>query len=133
MTLEFNIDKLKSLICIADDLNEPVNYLFDMIDAGILPSTTINQVESKEIVTLLKIAEETINKHLNLKVHITIPMLHQTVDKQIIHGICGLSDGLQPLTIIYLLELKTAVICLYHRNHMELWRLVLSNTPFVRH
>jgi|GEM_PF-5558206 len=133
MTSEFTIDKLKSLICTASDLNEPLNYFFDMLDAGMLPSTLLDEVESKEITVLLKIAVETINKSLNLKTHTTPPLLQQTMDKQIIHGICGLSGEPQPLTIIYWVEFKTAIICLYHKNRTELWRLVLSDKPFVKH
>jgi hypothetical protein len=133
MTSKFTIDKLKSLICTASDLNEPLNYLFDMLDANLLPSTMVADVESKEVTTLLKIAVETINKSLSLKTPITSPLLQQTIDQQIVHGICGLSGGLKPLTLIYLGEFKTAIICLYHKNHTELWRLVLSNKPFVKH
>ncbi len=104
-----------------------------MLDADMLPSIVLDEVESKEITVLLKIAVETINKSLNLNTHTTAPLLQQTMDKQIIHGICGLSEGLQPLTLIYLLEFKTAIICLYHKNRTELWRLVLSDKPFVKH
>ena len=128
MKSDLSFKKLTELVSIASDLNDPVNYFFDMVDNGMLKDGNCVDEVGSEMAIVLKLVEKSIGDTLNLKTHITKYMLQETTKKDVIHGICLLTNGLSA-TVLYLPEIKIAIVALVNNGTTEFWRLTVSDKP----
>lgn len=126
---DLSINKFKNLVSMAQDLSEPVNYFFDMLDSNFLTNEFYKNDEPKEIKILLEVIKNEINKRFHLNIKLKSSIFRRTTDKQIYDGLCDFSDLLSPVIIIYVVDLKIAVVCFHHNQLMEFFRLSLSNKP----
>lgn len=134
-----SVNKLKELVCLAEDLNLVINYFFDMMDAKLLPSSSIaaTGAPDMEIQVLLESVHKVVDDHFKLQTKVVNPMLELTKDKQIIHGLYFLSGGgsqiANPISMLYLREAKIAIAFVYHNNNTEMWRLRLQDISEITH
>ncbi len=134
MNNELSFRKLTELVCTASNISDAVNYFFDMVDeGGILEKSTFIKDVSHELKIVLSTVTEAVNRKLNTKAEITNSMLQYISSYQLTHGVCFLNCGLGTLTLIYLSEVKTAIVTMVRKETNEYWRINLSDKPFVKH
>ena len=108
--------------------------LVSMRDNGFFSAGTSMNKSDVEVSAILKSVVTKINELFNVNVETSTQMLEKvTGHNQLIHGIVFLTGGFDSLTVLYIVEIKTAIVSLYHKEHLETWRIALSDKPFVSH
>jgi len=124
--------ELKNLISMSPNLDNVLNYFFDMQDAGKLEaSTSILPPFSVDIDKFFKVIEKIIGTYLNVKIRISKPMFQIIRQESIIHGVCKIGSDLPLLTVIFASDIKIGIIAMVQNGDTKLWRITLSEQPMV--
>lgn len=102
------IQKLKELMIKSDDLIEPINYFFDMYEAGMLKGVELKKI-NPEVKTFLAMSAAGISEKLNKSVKVDKKMLYQLADEAFIHGACTVTSG-PMMNLFYGLDIKVGIV-----------------------
>lgn len=108
---------LKKYIAESKELEEPVNYFFDLMEQDkILHAPNhqlIGRIENHtELRLAIDIAINTVNKVLNKNVHFTNPVFHEFAQEKFYHGYCMISESPMPLLLLYSSDIQIGIAVL---------------------
>jgi hypothetical protein len=126
-----SISTLKQLLLQATELEEPLNYFFDMMDKKALFSIkghrAVNQVDQHdELVAVIAAADNIVSKLLNRPAHIVNQAFFEIPDQHFFHGICFSQDIPLPLALLYFSDIQMGMVALMNGEEKNMFRFALA-------
>jgi hypothetical protein len=126
------ISILKNFVCNSTNLNEPLNYFFDLVDENKLfklkghrKISNLNKYD--ELVIIGNVVKEELNKWLDNAAEVLIPIFYEIPKEHFYHGMLMSTVLDIPLTILYFSDIQTGVFAFTHAGETKMSRFILSN------
>ena len=126
MNKTYSFQQLKTLITLAKNLAEPLNYFFDMAEKEMLKGNFLTEL-NEPLQAVLKLATQSVAKILNKPATVIKSILTEIPEQHLVHGMVFFATGISPFTIIYFTDIRVGIgVVSGTSGNTEMFRFALS-------
>ena len=125
------IETLRQFVLQSTDLNEPLNYFFDLMDEHAIVNMKghreVKQAKNNaELLAVIAVVEQAVNQRLGKTIQIVNLLFHEIPEHGFFHGLCMASNLAIPLTVIYFANVQTGVLAATDMQKTDIFRFSLT-------
>lgn len=130
------IEQLKRYVLQSEELSEPLNYFFDLTDAGVFSKMKSHQAVKNidkrlELQALTQIACQELNSRLHKSITQLTPAFFEIPEHHFIHGVCMSAELKMGVNVLFFSDVQTGIFSTVDLQ-TEMFRFVLMRQSEIK-